>query len=150
MRRRNFVASVLAGGLVAPVAAAGRDDEHEHDHQPLDGPLANATTTFGSWNSNAQPPLDRFAASPITANVHKVLPAETKIKAGGSVNFVISGFHILLVYADTSYDDLLTAVGPSNLPPNPGTTAPIPGGPPVPMVNISTNRVYRGNNPATL
>jgi len=26
------------------------------------------------------------------------LPRESKIKAGGSVNFVISGFHLLLVY----------------------------------------------------
>ena len=136
MERRKFVASVLAGGVAAPVFAA----DHDHGEQE-DGPLANATVTFGSWHTD--PPLDRFlVAPPVTANVHKMIPFEAKIKAGGSVNFIISGFHVLAIYGPgTEFEDI-----------NGTITIPIPGAPPgfPPVVNDSTKRVYRGVNPFPL
>src|SRR5690349_14489170 len=96
MQRRNFVMSVLAGSVATPTLA-GQEHEHEHDREES-GPLANATVTFGAWRT--APPLDRFLVQPPpNGNVHAVLPYEAKIKAGGSVAFVISGLHILGVYA---------------------------------------------------
>src|SRR3954467_6829750 len=102
MKRRNFVAaaSLLAGGVAVPMLAADREKngEHEHEHEELSGPLASVTASFGEWHSN--PALDRFViATPPTANVHVMTPYEAKVKAGGSVNFVISGFHVLTIYA---------------------------------------------------
>lgn len=147
MKRRNFVAaaSVLAGGVAVPMLAADRDKdrdhEHGHGHDELSGPLASVTASFGEWHSD--PALDRFLiATPNTANVHVMSPHEVKIKAGGSVNFVISGFHVLTVYAPgTEIDDI-----------NGTLTALIPGAPPgfPPVVDDSLNRVYRGVNPFDL
>ena len=50
--------------------------------------------------------------------MHKLIPFETKIKAGGTVNFIIGGFHL------------------------PGAP---PGFPPV--VDDPVNRIYRGLSP---
>jgi hypothetical protein len=113
MKRREFVASVLAGGVALPAMAA-----QNHEHQQVSGPLANATVSFGAWKSD--PALDRFPnANPIAANLHELLPHETTIKAGGSVNFVIGGFHLVLVYGPgTEFEDI-----------NGGSTIPIPGAP---------------------
>ena len=75
MKRRQFVTSVLAGGIAAPILAAG-----QHDHgDNVDGPLANVNVSFGQWKTT--PPLDRFGVVPVTANVHKLIPFEAKIKA---------------------------------------------------------------------
>ena len=148
MKRRNFVASVLAGGVAAgsaavPMLASDRDDEHGHghDHEPLSGPLASVTVSFGEWHTD--PALDRFlVATPVTANVHVMSPFEAKIKVGGSVNFVISGFHILTIYGPgTEFEDV-----------NGTLTIPIPGAPagfPA-VVDDKLNRVYRGVNPFDL
>jgi hypothetical protein len=135
MKRRNFVMSVLAGGVAVPALAG------QHEHEGVSGPLANATVSFGEWHTS--PALDRFlAASPPSANVHTVLPFESQIKAGGAVNFVISGFHILGVYGPgTELEDV-----------NGSLTAAIPGAPMgfPPVVNDPLNRVYRGVNPFDL
>jgi hypothetical protein len=133
MKRRRFVTSVLSGAIAAPVLAAG-----QHDHDVVDGPLADATVSFGQWNTS--PPLDRFPNnSPITGNVHKLIPFETKIKAGGTINFIISGFHLVTVYGPgTEFEDI-----------NGSLTAAIPGAPAgfPPVVNDPANRVYRGLSP---
>ena len=43
------------------------------------------------------------------ANVHKLVSFETKIKAGGTVNFIIGGFHLVTVYGPgTDFDDIST------------------------------------------
>jgi plastocyanin len=134
MKRRQFVTSVLAGGLAAPVLAAG-----QHDHgDTVDGPLANIDVSFGQWHTS--PPLDRFPnLNPITGNVHKLIPFEAKIKAGGTVNFIISGFHLVTVYGPgTDFDDISTAV----LTPIPGAPMGFP-----PIVDDPVNRVYRGLSP---
>src|SRR3546814_18890204 len=50
-----------------------------------DGPLSNATVSFGGWMTS--PPLDRFPNnSDRFANHHELTPNEVTIKAGGTVN----------------------------------------------------------------
>ena len=134
MKRRNFVMSVLAGSVAAPAFA----QNNEHEHGAVVGPMANATVSFGQWHT--EPPLDRFATpTPITGNVHKMVPFEAQIKAGGSVNFIISGFHVLTVYGNgTEFEDI-----------NASLLSPLPGAPMgfPPVVDDPLNRVYRGLNP---
>lgn len=132
MERRTFVTSVLATGLVTPLAAA-----RGHDHTPLAGPLANATVSFGSWRTD--PPLDRFPnLNDRTRNGHQLTPHETTIKVGGTVNFVIGGFHHVLVYAaGTQPSDINTSlVRPVTAPPGP------------PLIDDPNNRIYRGLDPS--
>ena len=137
MKRRNFVASVIAGGVAVPTLLA----QHEHSSEEVSGPQANATVSFGAWK--IEPPLNRFNQPvPVTTNHHHQLPFEARIKAGGSVNFVISGFHVLGIYAPgTELDDINLAL-----------TLAIPGAPMgfPPVINDSSNRVYWGVNPFSL
>jgi hypothetical protein len=136
MKRRNFVMSVLAGGAAVPALAAQRE------HEGVSGPMANATVSFGEWRTDFSPALDRFVATPNTANMHMVLPFESQIKAGGGVNFIISGFHVLAVYGPgTEFEDV-----------NGSIRINIPGAPPgfPQAVDDSVNRVYRGLSPWTL
>ena len=132
MERRTFVTSVLATGLVTPLVAA-----QDHDHKPVEGPLANASVSFGNWRTD--PPLDRFPnLSDRFRNGHQLIPHEATIKAGGTVNFVIGGFHHVLVYAPgTQPEDINTSLTVS-------VTAP-PG---PPLINDPSNRVYRGLDPS--
>ncbi|CAN5695039.1 hypothetical protein BH24ACI1_BH24ACI1_11550 [soil metagenome] len=45
------------------------------------------------------PAIDRFPnENPRTANHHALIPEMVRIKAGGTVNFVIAGFHQVIVY----------------------------------------------------
>ena len=116
----------------------------------LDGPVANATVSFGAWQSD--PPLDRLLADPAAGagNYHPLIPQTTTIKAGGSVNFIISGGHILAVYEDgTQPEDIdLNAIEPPPCPAppilapcSPGTVAnPTAGG----ILSDSNGRMYRG------
>ena len=71
-----------------------------------------------------------------------MIPFEATIKAGGTVNFHISGFHLLTIYGPgTGFDDISTTV-----------LTPIPGAPPgfPPVVDDPVNRVYRGPSPLPL
>ncbi len=72
-----------------------------------------------------------------TRNVHTLLPNEVTIKAGGSVNFIIAGFHQVLIYENVS--------GPSDI----NSANLIPPSPPFfpPLVNDPENRIYRGLDP---
>jgi hypothetical protein len=150
MKRRNFVASVLAGGVVAaPTLLA----QHEHDKEEVSGPQASATVSFGQWRTDFQPPLNRFnpvppGPPPPAANHDHLVPFDVQIKAGGSVNFIISGLHIPAIYAPgTELEDI-----------NGTLTIPIPGAPVIPppngpfpgVVNDPLNRVYWGVNPFSL
>jgi hypothetical protein len=137
MKRRAFVTSVLASGLAVP--AFGRED---HDsHRPVDGPMANATVSFGAWPTD--PPLDR-TVPPVgpPPNVHQLLPYATTIKQGGSVNFVVAGFHQIAVYGP--------GVKPEDI--NASIVVPAPGAPPTlpPFIADPANRIYRGPFPLTL
>jgi hypothetical protein len=72
----------------------------------IDGPLANATVSFGQWNPNdpdlllGEKPLDRLLGDPGMGrgNDHLLIPQIATIKQGGTVNFIISGGHVVAVY----------------------------------------------------
>ena len=157
MKRRDFFEKAGLGSalLVLPAieAASGtrtaqqsgrsqgrEEEEHKHDrHGDMNGPLASATVSFGQWDLTQ--PLDRFPNnSPRQVNNHQLIPKEVVIKAGGSVNFVISGFHHILVYGNgTKPSDInLTML----IPPS---QAPVP-----PLIDDPTNRIYRGLDPSVL
>jgi len=120
--------------VVKAVAAASVGSGLSAQSQMLSGPLSNATVTFGEWRT--EPPLDRFLAFTPPTNHHHVLPNEVTVRAGGAVNFIISGFHLLLVYDN--------GVQPGSI----DTTKVIPG-PPVPLIDDPTHRIYRGLDPRT-
>ena len=98
-----FAAVILAGSLTTFWVIAANTPEPEHgahklSSTPIDGPLSNATVSFGAWIT----PLDRHTnvPPPPSANHHVLIPEVAKIKAGGSVNFIISGLHQVVVYDD--------------------------------------------------
>src|SRR5687768_8209512 len=122
------------------------------------GPLSNATVTFGGWLANTHlcppvppappapcPVVDRFPAGAATqfprfSNHHRLVPEIAKIKAGGTVNFIIAGLHVVTVYDDgTTPEDIdITDLVPDRPPMTP------------PIINDSTNRIYRGLDPLLL
>jgi hypothetical protein len=119
----------------------------------IDGPLANATVSFGQWESD--PPLDRIVGDPAAGarNNHELHPQIATIKEGGSVNFIISGGHVVAVYDDgTKPEEISLAIEtPCAVPtPSPILTvcSPQSGSPPAPtaggILSQSTGRIYRG------
>jgi hypothetical protein len=102
----------------------------------IDGPLANATVSFGQW----EPRLDRFSLTTLdvpaggASNNHELIPNIVKIKAGGAVNFIISGLHIPAIYGDGTEPEEIDRTLLS-------TTSPAGG-----VINDTTNRIYRGLN----
>lgn len=131
MKRREFVTSVLATGLAAPALAGN------HQHGVVKGPLASATVSFGHWMQfdrlgGAGGPNDRFQ------NGHALIPHEVRVKQGGTVNFIVAGFHNVVVY------------GPGTKPTdiNIGMTIQVGAPPGPPLINDPTNRVFRGVDPS--
>jgi plastocyanin len=127
--RRSSVIGLVALMLVAlaiPSAVA------------IEGPNVQATVSFGQWKTD--PPFDRFTVPNVIAqNNHQLIPQEVKIKAGGAVNFIISGFHEPVIYdAGTQPGDINTAL-----------QLPIPPVP-VPLINDPSNRIFRGVDPRTV
>lgn len=125
-----------AGGATVPAAKKG------HQHEPVSGPLATATVSFGQWSAGLEPPLDRFPnlGAPAKPNGHLLIPHQVTIKAGGTVNFIIAGFHHVLVYGDGTQPgdiDVNNTISPSQQP------AP-------PLINDPRNRVYRGLDPSAV
>jgi hypothetical protein len=144
MKRRDFVGKVGLGSVVLAsaggVAAAAARQEGHGDHRPLDGPLASATVSFGAWPAVGDAPLNRMTTptAPMAPNIHALLPQTAMIKAGGSVNFIIAGFHQIAVYAPgTRPGDIDTT-----------NTLPIPMAPPaVGLIDDPENRLYLGLDP---
>jgi len=150
MERREFVeklglgsaAALVTGGAIvvgagSPAAATDKAAEH-HQHDPVKGPLSAATVTFGAWRTDLS--LDRFPnISVAAANAHQVIPHQVTIKAGGSVAFVISGLHQILVYGPNV---LPTSINAQLTRPTTGT----PSG--TPLINDTANRVYAGLDPS--
>ena len=149
MKRRNLLGSVgvgsaaiLAGaaGVRAATRPKGDEHDHEHDHGSVGGPLANATVSFGAWPATGTTPLDRtvLPIAPAAPNIHQLIPQTATIKAGGSVNFIVAGFHQIVVYEPgTKPGDIDTS-----------TLIPIPGAPPaVGLIDDPDNRLFRGVSP---
>lgn len=138
--RRNLL-KVSAGAGVSAVLGLTLEpgirnaEAQEHRHPRISGPLASATVSFGQWPTD--PPLDRFPnlVAPGIPNVHQLIPNIVTIKAGGTVNFIISGFHHVLVYDDgTRPDDI-----------NPDLL--VPGSDPPGLIDDPNQRIYRGVDP---
>jgi len=144
MKRREFVEKLGLGSAgLATAAALGRRaaaaPAEQHDHTQVDGPLAQATVAFGQWRTDLTPALDRFPSnSPRTANNHKLIPYVATIKAGGAVNFLISGTHHVLVYGEGTTLDSITQ-----------TIIEAGGGFPG-FIDDPINRMYRGLDPRLL
>ena len=139
MKRREFVGRLGVGSAAllsvsgSPARAAGTQEHH--GHQPLEGPLANATVSFGAWPST---PYDRLAppAPGPPPNLHQLLPNTVTIKVGGTVNFIVAGFHNIAVYGPPkTVADVNAAL-----------TIPTPGAPPgfPPIIDDPEERVFRG------
>jgi hypothetical protein len=148
MKRRQFVERLGIGSAVgfgSAVLAASNvraDDDHGHGgHRPLADPLANATVSFGAWPvGTVEVPLDRMATpfAPIAPNVHHLLPQIVTIKEGGAVNFVLAGFHQVVVYAPGKKPDKVDQ----------SVLLPIPPAPPaVGLIDDPEGRIYRGADP---
>ena len=152
MERREFVeklglgsaAALVAGGAIVTGASSSKASATAkvaagHQHDPVKGPLAMATVAFGAWRTDLS--LDRFPNVSVgTANSHAVSPYQATIKAGGSVAFVISGLHQILVYGPD--------VRPQSI--NAQLTRPSTGTPSgTPLINDPANRVYGGLDPST-
>ena len=147
MKRREFVEQLGIGsalGAAAGVAVAAQDHDG-HADRPVSGPLANATVSFGAWPvGTVDAPMDRTtgpALAPLAANHHALVPFDVTIKEGGSVNFVLAGFHQVVVYAPgKKVEDVdRTAL------------LPIPGAPPfIGLINDPDQRIYRGLDPRLL
>jgi plastocyanin len=128
--------ALLCIGLATPSAIA------------IDGPLASATVSFGLWQTD--PPFDRTLPPLLppatqgpndrTRNEHQLIPNEVKIKAGGAVNFIISGFHQILVYDDGTQLDAFDVVTTPTVPPQAQPT-PL-------LIDEPDNRIYRGLDPS--
>lgn len=102
-----------------------------------DSPRSSATVTFGAWMSS--PPLDRFPSNSNTRldNDHRVNPNMVTIKAGGTVNFIVSGLHNIIVYDDGTVPEDIDRTRLVN------TT----GSPTVPVIDDPDGRIYRGLDP---
>ena len=151
MKRLGIMAvcalATIAIGLTTYLVTANSQHAHKtagNAAKADSGPLSNATVSFGAWMTTLNPPLDRFLNAPPapSANAHVVAPQIAKIKAGGTVNFIISGLHSVVVYADgTRPEDINTSL---IAPPPPA------GQPAVPVIDDPNGRIYRGPDPRRL
>lgn len=145
MKRRQFFQKAgIGSAALATLATSGRAHASakggSHSNLAISGPQATATVSFGAWVTGIDRFPNRGAAPGLPNNAHVLIPNEVQIRAGGTVNFIIAGFHLVTVYGDgTQPEDIdITDTVPATVPPGP------------PMINDSTNRVYRGIDPTTL
>jgi hypothetical protein len=100
--------------------------------------------SFGAWPvGTVETPLDRTVtpAAPVAPNVHSLLPQVAVIKEGGSVNFILAGFHQVVVYAPGKKPDTVDT----------SVLLPLPGAPPtIGLIDDPGGRIYRGLDPRTL
>jgi hypothetical protein len=149
IERREFFERAGLGSaalLSLPVfsGAAKSGQQQKHEHEPISGPLASATVSFGAFAADpgAATAMDRFpnkvGGPGALPNVHALTPNVSEIKAGGTVNFVIGGFHHVIVYADGKKpgDVDVTKTIPTTMQPGP------------PLINDAEGRIYRGLDPS--
>ena len=136
----GLVAVVLMALVVPSAVAIDRSSVRLLELAALFGPSVQATVGFGQWKTD--PPFDRFPvanANLISQNNHQLIPQVVTIKAGGAVNFIISGFHEPVIYdAGTQPEDINTDL-----------QLPIPPVP-VPLIDDPNNRIFRGVDPRTV
>jgi hypothetical protein len=122
MDRRNALETLLLGTAAfggAPSVAWADNKGHNHDDNDSEHRLA-VTVAFGVGLNTAQPG---------NAANHHVLPGVIRVKRGGVVSFIVSGFHWIFVY-------------------NPGVTPEsIPVPTTGPFVNYLQNTYYQGIQP---
>jgi len=140
--RRNLLL-LAAGGVSAAVGLATKfetearpaqgGESHGHD-KPISGPLAQATVSFGQYPADST--VDRMrVANPGNRNVNQLIPNEVTIQAGGTVSFIIEGFHQVVVYdKGTQPGDINAALA---------YPAPLAG-----FIDDPNRRIYVGLNPA--
>ena len=142
MKRRQFVERLGIGSAVLAAASVAEAAQGEHGgHAALSGPLASATVSFGGWPvGTVAAPLDRTMTplAPVAPNVHLLLPQVAVIKEGGTVNFVLAGFHQVVVYA------------PGKKPDDVDQSVLLPIGGPASLIDDPAGRVYRGLDPRLL
>ena len=133
-RTLSMVGILIFGGIGLTVSSAAA----------ADGPLANATVSFGLWDPNksdllsTEKPLDRLVADPgMGRGVNDIIvPNEVTIKEGGAVNFIIGGGHVVTIYDDgTKPEDIDTSVI------EPAARCPTTAGG---VINDPIHRIYRG------
>src|SRR5688500_12329443 len=114
--RRDFL-KATGGALIAvgPIGLVDASAQHhaKASYSVAGDPLGSATVSFGGWMTGFTPPIDRFTSPlpPPPANHHELIPNVAKIKAGGYVNFIISGLHIVAVYdGGTKPSDIDTSI----------------------------------------
>ncbi len=152
--RRNLLKAAAIGGVTATGLSAalgaeqkpGQGSDHAHDNRPLTDKRAHTVVSFGQWDVDPARPLDRWPINEEpetrTRNIHLHLPFEAEVDAGGAVSFIISGFHQILIYGPgRELADVKLAATGLNLP---------PFGPFPPLVNYTTDLVYRGLDPRVL
>lgn len=144
MNRRDWLHTVGVGS--AAFLASGRTlvadmAEQGHAHKPVNGPLSSVTVAFGQWPvGSVTAPVDRMAlpTAPPAPNGHLVIPHTATIKAGGTINYVIAGFHQLAVYAPGKQ--------PTDV--NTSTLLPIAGAPPfIGLIDDPAGRLFRSLDP---
>ena len=145
--RRNLLKAVAAGGASAAFGMAmktkaeaqlrSENDEsqlHRHNHKHKDGRLATATVSFGAWSTD--PAVDRLLVpNPGARNTHDLIPSEVKIEAGGTVNFIIAGFHQVVVYDNGTRPEDINAAS--------SLAAPLNA-----LIDDPNGRIYQGLSPA--
>jgi hypothetical protein len=158
MKRRDFVTSVLAAGLAAPIVTgfSGKKGEEAQDGHGGHGnsgeagkKLRNIAVSFGHWGPQDTPApvaagtLDRFTnGNDRTRNDHQIIPNPVKVHAGDSISFIISGFHNPQIFGPgTQPQDIDRTV---LAPPNPA----FPAAPPI--IADTRNRVFRGADPRNI
>src|SRR5262245_10440480 len=129
---------------VSPLEAA---IEHVHQFGQIPCPTVGEVGHAGARQTD--PPFDRLAAlsppnppntpndpNPINRNHHQLTPHEVTIQAGGTVNFIVGGFHHILVYDDETQPTNINAMAANSF---------------FPLLNDDPNkRIYRGLNPQTV
>jgi len=140
--RRNLLV-VAAGGVTAAMSLATKSeteaqtrdaDSHGHSDKPISGPLAEATVSFGQWPADST--VDRMrVANPGNRNTHVIIPNEVTIQAGGAVDFVVAGFHQIVIYDNgTQPGDINAALA---------YPAPLAN-----LINDPNRRIYVGLSPS--
>jgi plastocyanin len=86
----GFILAAASLGM-APLRAWAKDGKgDDHDHDGGDGEArSSVTVSFGVGLNTAQPG---------NSVNHHVLPSLIKVKTGGVVNFVVAGFHQIIVF----------------------------------------------------